>query len=212
MGWLAGLLSFTRSSRLADEGAFRRFLAAEAAHIAQQVPTDYCRARSGVLSDVLFREEPFLEKLRVCRWESYAAVLADLILLAEGEMRPRIGQRRAAIDHGLVELYAAVLASEARPIHRPEGWDDAIEQFRGRLAAAGLGPPHGPAQLAPVSGGRMFATLPIHRRYSAIDEDAILSTVELRLVGFLDALRRRLDAEAVIADLVAGGGLRSRSA
>ena len=52
----------------------------------------YCRVRTGLNWDELFREQAFLDGLEVCRWEAYAALLADvaeLVLDPAAAAKPR---------------------------------------------------------------------------------------------------------------------------
>jgi hypothetical protein len=77
-----------RPAPIATTDAFRIFLEERAALIAQKCAVDYCRGKTGLASYALFTEKPFLDALEVCRWETFVTVLADLMILAEGCLRP----------------------------------------------------------------------------------------------------------------------------
>jgi hypothetical protein len=128
---------------IATRAALQVFLEERALLIAQKCAIDYCRGKTGLASYALFTERPFLEALDVCRWETFEAVLGDLVILAEGCLRPHAGRElRPRLREALGELYSGILARAAVPAHRPQGWSDAAASFAERFAAAvGGGPP-----------------------------------------------------------------------
>lgn len=176
-------------------------LARESAHIAQKVPMDYCEARANVFAPQLFAEAAFIEPLKACFGASYAAVLGDLLILVEQALRPIAGGRAVAVADALAALYPTILQAEPALALPATERMAALDAFARRFAAARYAAAIGPAELAAHCGGRMFATLPLHRRLTAQDEDAIVATVQLRLVMCLSTLRRDLAAEPLIAEL-----------
>src|SRR5262245_55595018 len=90
------LKSRLKPSPIATPDALRTFLEERAALIAQKCAIDYCRGKTGLASYALFTEKPFLEALDVCRWETYAAVLGDLLLIAEGQLRGHLSVEQRA--------------------------------------------------------------------------------------------------------------------
>jgi hypothetical protein len=180
-------------------------IARETAHIAQKVPIDYCHARAHAFSEQLFGEDMFNQAMKRCTWESFAAVLGDLLIITEGRLRADAGMNAVRVGDRLERWFTAILADRPPPEHRREGWSDVIAAFAPRFADARTRPPAKPAVVASFSGKRMFETLPLHRRFTAVDEDAILATVQLRVGLFATTLRERVDAPAVIADLAREG-------
>lgn len=179
-------------------------LAREAAHIAQKVPIDYCEARAHVFAPQLFAEPEFILPFKACVAASYLAVLADLVILVEQSLRPAAGARAGILAATLASTYADILAREPGPAIAEAARQGAVDDFAQRFAWAREQSGLGPAELATHCGRRMFQTLPLHRRLTAQDQDAIVATVQLRLVMFLDAFRRRSDASALVASLCAG--------
>src|SRR5688572_8354477 len=88
---LQRVLSRLRPSQIGTVGEFKKFLEERAFLLAQKCAIDYCRGKTGLASYALFTEEPFLKALEVCRWETYAVVLGDLLIMAEGHLRPHAG-------------------------------------------------------------------------------------------------------------------------
>lgn len=200
---LQRIVDYFRPPRIVTAPAFRELIAGESAFIAQKTANDYCRAKTGAFSHSLFTEKTFLDALARCRWESFAAVLADALVMAEGFLRPaatNLGCEPQVADR-LVAMYALVLEAYPLPKHRPEGWGDIIAAFPPRMARARLAAPLDPATIAANSARRMFEVLPIHSTYSASDEEVVASAVKFQIVSLWETLARRVDAGLVAADL-----------
>lgn len=176
-------------------------VARECAHISQKVPIDYVEARAHAFAPQLFTEKPFLDALHTCTRESYAAILGDLLILVEGALRPHAGPSALQVADRIAGLYGEILAQLDPPRERADGWGEATSEFHSRFDHART---HAPAPAADVvvhAGERMFRTLPLHQRFTRLDQDAIIATVQLRAAIFVGEFRRRLDASALVADL-----------
>src|SRR6266571_2862528 len=131
-----------RPAPIATAHALKTFLEERAALIAQKCAIDYCRGKTGLASYALFTEKPFLDALDVCRWETFSAVLGDLLIVAEGLLRSHVAaEQRPRLSKALTALYSAVLAALPPPAHRAHGWGDATDSFVQRFRAASLTEP-----------------------------------------------------------------------
>src|SRR6187551_2833371 len=102
--------SVLRRPPIATAADLQQFLMERAALIAQKCAIDYCRGKTGLASYALFTEKPFLDALDVCRWETFVTVLADLLILAEGCLRPHVAfGERSRLCEALVAVYSGVL-------------------------------------------------------------------------------------------------------
>ncbi len=196
--------SLFRPSTIATVESFRSFLSERAALIAQKCAIDYCRGKTGLSSYALFTEETFINALTVCRWETFAATLSDLMIVAEGYLRPHV----AAADHNrlcsaLCSLYRVILESQNQPEHRAAGWNDAIEAFTTRLVEAQTKPPQGALDVADHAARRLFETLPIHSTHRALDEEVVFGAVRFRMVAINQEMQRRVAAADVAKELLA---------
>ena len=191
--------------------SLRDFIATRAALVAQKVAVDYCRGKTGLFSHALFEEKEFQDALTVCRWESFAATLADIIVLVEGLLRPEAASAGGADTSGrvgkaLARLYSEILASYPVPIHRTaKGWSDAEATFAIRFAAAAAAPPRAPVDIAEHSARRLFETLPIHTNMREFDEEIVFGAVRFRLVGVHQELIRRARPAELAAALAERG-------
>lgn len=192
---------------IAGAQALRTFVEERAAFIAQKCAIDYCRGKTGLASYALFTEKTFLDALEVCKWETFVAVLGDLILVAEGQLRPHaLAADRPRLCEALIGLHGAVLAALPAPGYRAGGWDDAATAFVARLRSAGLAEPKQARDVADHSAKRLFDTLPIHTRYRDLDEEVVYGAVRFRMIAVSQELQRRLRGATVVSEL-----LRERS-
>ena len=201
---LRRVISRLRPAPIATNGALKSFLEERALLIAQKCAIDYCRGKTGLASYALFTEEPFLKALDVCRWETFAAVLGDLLILTEAHLRPEAGAARAPqLRDALLRTHADVLAAAGVPAHRSQGWDDTIRVFAARLAAAAAAQPKPAVEIADHSAKRLFDTLPIHSSYRELDEEVVYGAVRFRMVAVNQEIRQRIAAPELLTELLA---------
>ncbi len=190
--------------RLADTAQLGDFLDSQAAFIAQKCVVEYCRARAGLLSRPLFEERAFLDALEVGRWEAFAAVLGDLVLLVEGRLRRLAGSGAGAapwLPGSLVALAMARLGAHPPPRHRPDGWAGEAGILADRLERARREPPLPAHRIALGSAPRVFGALPIHPRLRAPDAELVTNNLRINLCGAAEQLDRRAELPALLADL-----------
>lgn len=200
---LRTLREMLRPPRIDTADAFRDFVTGESALIAQKTSTSYCQAKTLVFGHALFGEQTFIDALARCRWESFAAVLADVLLVAETLLRPHAATGGRSLETALGELYGVILAAHPLPRHRPEGWADLDAAFRTRLQGAVAAPPLDPVGIARHSARRLFDVLPIHSNHRNTDVEVIEASVTFQMVALSDKMRRFIDAPAAARALVA---------
>lgn len=185
--------------------SLRTFLEERAALIAQKCAIDYCRGKTGLASYALFTEKSFLEALDRCRWDTFAAVLGDLIIVTEGKLRSHAAPgEHARLSEALAGLYPVILASVPPPAHRTGGWSEAIAAFVPRFREASLGEPRQALDVADHSARCLFDTLPIHASYRELDEEVVYGAVRFRMIAVSQEMQGRLRAPELAARLVAG--------
>jgi hypothetical protein len=190
---LRRVMSRLRPSAIASPEELGAFLRERASLIAQKCAIDYCRGKTGLASYALFAEKPFLDALDVCRWEAFAAVLGDLLILAEGHLRPHTpAERHPLLLAALGRLYGEILCAAPPPAHRPQGWGDALASFGLRLEQAAAAPAAQALDVADHSARRLFDTLPIHSSYRELDEEVVYGAVRFRMIAVNQELQRRL--------------------
>jgi hypothetical protein len=193
-----------RPAPIDSADALCSFLSERALLVAQKCAIDYCRGKTGLASYALFTEKPFLDALDFCRWETYAVVLGDLCILAEGNLRPHAtAAQRPALCEALVRLYVGIIGADPMPPHRTQGWDDVIADFRARLNAASGRNPLRALDVADHSARRLFDTLPIHISMRELDEEPVYGSVRFRMIAVNQEMQRRLVGADIVRQLLA---------
>lgn len=211
MGLTTGIVTFLRDSLRRWRAApilgisdLKLFVYERASLLSQRASHEFCRNALGFYGQIAFHDERFQDSMRVCRWESFVAVLADMLLVIEGELRREgvVGDR-AAIP-GLIGIYRAILAEQEIPPYRTEGWEKDIAMFEARLLAAVDAPPRPAHKIAVRAAKRMFETIPIQigiktettngalTGADAADYQAVSGAVKFGMVAFLQDLRRQI--------------------
>ena len=188
---------------IATPAGLTAFLEERAALIAQKCAVDYVRGKTGLASYALFEEKTFLDALAVCRWETFVVVLGDLVLVAEGHLRPHVGAgEKARLCDSLIALYSATVAAFPPPAHRAGGWDDVVGAFTLRMQAASGSDPKQALDVADHSARRLFETLPIHISMRDMDEEVVYGAVRFRMVAVSQEMQRRFKPAELAAGLL----------
>lgn len=190
------------AASVATPAALIEFLDRRAALVAQKSIIGYCHVKTRLPLSELTIEKQFADAFEIARWEGYAAVLADLVVMTEGYLRPFAGPRSRDLVDPLAGIYEQTLAIHPRPGHRPEGWAADVERLRLRLQTAQAGPVRGPMEVALTSAERLYETLPIHATLREPDKPAIIANVQFLIVGLAHEFRKQLDCVALVAELL----------
>lgn len=186
--------------KVADLAALRRFIAGEAAYLAQKSVIGYCRVKTLLAFEKLMKEKLFQELLEVCRWEAYSLALADTVLLVESHLRPAEPGARTSQAAALARLYADIL-NEAVPQHRPQGWGDRIEAFERRFALACQAPPQPPEHLIRDTAATIFELAPIHTKLKRNDMEVIAGDLGFNIVALHASMQKRFRRAELAAAL-----------
>jgi hypothetical protein len=201
---LTALRAFLPPPKVRTLAALQQLLDREAAFLAQRSIFDFARNELGNLSPHAFADDRFHRKLAVCRWEGFAATLADMVVLAHAHLLQN-GIDRATLDRRLGDVYEAILLGHPVPEHRrDEGrdWQGDIAILRQRLAARPAGPAH-PQADAEVTGGKVFDTLPFPPRDPRENRMVLANAFAFGLIAFNGRLRRLVVTPAMAAELAA---------
>ena len=183
-------------ARIATRTGSRTSWPARAAFVSQKCTLDYCRARAGIGWAQLFREDEFGRALERCRWEAYAAVLADVGEVALIYLRHCGGdgpQSRPGWPRPCARPWTATRSPGIGP-----DWDDAVEAAQARLHRALLAPPRPVHRIGRRSGGKVFEVLPIHTNLKAHDREMVVNNVRFLLCRVYADMERELDGPALV--------------
>jgi hypothetical protein len=193
---LSRLLPRKSRPRVATSDELADFLAAQSAYVAQRTVLEYCRARTGLNWDKLFREQPFIDSLEVCRWEAYVEVLAEVAELALIQLRRQSTTEPQAYLAGVGAAAGAALLRHPVPGHRTD-WDSASAHIEQHLAQSLLAAPR-PVHLAGFGAAdAIFALLPIHANLRREDHEMFRNSMRFGLCRVFEEMTRRLDVPAL---------------
>ncbi|MFM8801586.1 MAG: hypothetical protein ACKOEE_13700 [Tagaea sp.] len=211
MGLTTGIVTFLRdyirrwrAAPILGIPDLKLFVYERASLLSQRASHEFCRNALGFYGQVAFHDERFQDAMRVCRWESFVAVLADMLLVVEGELRREGTAGDRAHAAALVDIYRSILGEQELPAHRTEGWEKDIAIFEARLLAAIDAPARPAHKIAIRSAKRMFETIPIQMGIKtettngaltgadAADYQAVSGAVKFGMVAFLQDLRRQI--------------------
>ena len=192
--------------RIATVAGLADFLAGRAAFVSQKCTFDYCRARAGIGWTQLFRDDEFGRALQRCRWEAYAAVLADVGEVALVYLRHQGGE--AAVAGGLAVALRSALQRHPVPSHRTS-WDDAVAAAEAKLHRALMAAPRAVHRIGRKSGDVVFEVLPIHTNLKAHDRVMVVNNVRFLLCRVYADMERELDGPALVRLLSADGARES---
>lgn len=183
--------------------ALGEFLCGQANYITQRVTYEFCRNTLGYFGQHMFADPRFQAQERVCRWEGFAAVLADGLVLAEGLLRQPAPAPLSALRAGLTALYAEGLTAQPAPAHRADGFIDLVDAFAHRLDRVAEIEPRPVRDIAHIGARRIYDVLPIYSGNETADREGIDRALMFGLISLSDQLGKRLDAAAASAALVA---------
>jgi hypothetical protein len=206
---LRRLLTRNRQPPVASLDELADFLAAQTAYVSQRTVLEYCRARTGLNWDKLYREQAFVDSLEVCRWEAYAEVLAEVTELALIVLRRQSPVEPQLYLTGLASAAHAALLRHPVPGHRTS-WDAASAAIEQHLAQALLAAPRAVHLAGFGAADVIFAHLPIHPDLRREDREMFRNSVRFALCRVFDEMTRRLDVPALAQALRGGAGSAER--
>ncbi len=168
------------------------FLATEADELTQRTIVFYTQAVVGREWRKLIGTEEFRTAMHRSRWETYPAILGDLVCIVEAYFRsaaPADANERAVLYRG---LFAAALAERPVPANRREDAQSAIDRFPAELGRRLLAEPQRSDRIAVSGGNYLFDHLPIHESARETHKLPVVNAVRFAMVGFRDRLERKI--------------------
>jgi hypothetical protein len=200
---LRRLLTRKRRPPVATLDELADFLAAQTAYVSQRTVLEYCRARTGLNWDKLYREQAFVDSLEVCRWEAYAEVLAEVAELVLVLLRRQSATEPQVYLPGMAAAVGTALLRHPVPGHR-SSWDEASAAIEQHLAQSLLAAPRAVHLTGFGAADAIFAHLPIHPDLRREDREMFRNSLRFALCRVFDEMTHRLDVGALAQAL--GGG------
>jgi hypothetical protein len=199
------LRNWFKAPRIRSEEDLAAFLNAQAAFVSQKSIVSYCQMKTRLHMADLLKDRPFVVAYERARWETFEAVLGDLVLIVEGYLRARVpGEAQDGAVRALLRVFRSVLDRHGPPAHRAEDWGGAVERFKRRLVQARLAAPLASEAISTHSAKRAFEVLPIHPDLRLQDADSFERSIQFLIVAAIERLERRTVWEALIRSMAAG--------
>jgi hypothetical protein len=198
---LARVLS--KPAPIASAAELGAFLDSRAAFLSQKCVIEFCRVRTSVHWEKLFREKDFQDALTRSCWMSYTPALAMMAELVEGQLRSFAGKHQEDLRTALSALAMQVRSSHALPAGVDEqAWLAQQGLVAERLQAAGLAAPRPIRDIAGPMARLVFEALPLHVDIVANDFDYIFNNLRMNLIRAYEDLLATADLPAVASSLL----------
>ncbi|SLN29656.1 hypothetical protein [Oceanibacterium hippocampi] len=187
--------------RIASADELADYLIATAARVAQSSVRSYFRARAGFRAPPSLGDAEFRARLESTRWEAYAVCLADILLIAERELRVAQGRPRRGLLDWLRTVHRNGLDSYPLPVERA---DRAARHraFVDRLAAAADMPPDSTDAIARHAGQAIFDNMPEYERSDDTrrrrDAAVMINSVRFRMLAFARDMEEVVDCAGIV--------------
>ena len=198
---LGRFLTNRRQPPLVSADALTCFLCEKTALVTQKTIIGYCYARTSLPLNELMRDKPFADAFERGRWQAYTAVLEDMFMVAEGRLRPAT-MESDSVGLALAARFGTSLANTEGLTVDSAQVAAATDRLRTRIQEAQGQAPRSIADIAYVSGARVYEAMPLHERHRRLDRDAIIAGVRFLMVGLAGEFDRRLDGRRIAANLL----------
>ena len=189
--------------KIRTAAALRDFVSSQASYLAQRTSLEFTRNTLAYSHQYLIHDEGFQDSLRVCRWESFAALIEDMLVLVESHLRPDDAGDAVRVRAALAGLGRAMLEAYETPRHRAQGWTDIVQRIETRMAHVALARPRAAHQIAAASAERLYDLMPVYSTNKKGDRAVVAGAVKFGFSGFAAKLAAALDPPSVRAELLA---------
>jgi len=198
LGWLRQRFG---APKLGDARSLERFLGRQAAFVAQKTAIDYCRVKAGRHERETFSDPHFLAALEHCRWQTFAAAVADVVALAEAWLRPHGIESEPRLAKALAEIGTRILAAADAPVSERETLDAMRDRLPRLLAERQMAPAPSAHRLPLEAEAPLLATLPIHPDQRVGETPAIRGALRFHIVSTQQEMERCFDPAALARSL-----------
>ncbi|MCC2110635.1 MAG: hypothetical protein KDJ16_01225 [Hyphomicrobiales bacterium] len=196
---------FRRPPPIATFADIEDFLDSRTAFLVQKTVYEYCRARSGVLWNKLFKEAAFIAAIDECRWRNFPIGLSYILQMVEGTLRAEAGDSAAALADGLLAAAKTVMSRYPVPAgFADDFWSTSHAEVAEQLMRAQLAAPKSVKDIPVATVQAFFDNLPIHESLRVHDYSLIKNHLSSNLCRLYEEFVARTDS-AAITDIIIDG-------
>jgi len=193
-----------RRERLADPAALQHFLTTRATFIAQTSLYGYLKTRAGISFPEVFANDTYAVSINIAKWNIWLACLADLAVWAGGLVAARTGASQAEIAPMMNTIVGAILDQTGVPGEAGPDYPRLADQVRERVRGCDWASVPDNATPFSESPEALVRWAPVIEEFMRTDEEIVRNSVRFAWQDIRRALRRDLDAEALIAAIRPG--------
>lgn len=187
-----------RRERIADPAALQRFLTTRASFIAQSSLYGYMKTRAGISFPNLFENDAFVVSINIAKWNIWLACLADLSVWAGGLVAGRTGAPQRDIGPMMNTIVGAILDETGIPGDAGPEYPELAGQVRERLRGCDWASVQDNATSFSESPEALVRWAPVIEEFMRTDEEIVRNSVRFAWQDIRRALRRDLDADALM--------------
>lgn len=190
---------WSRSEAITGREGLQRFLETRANYVAQASLYGYLRTRAGTRFPELFSNDAFVHSINIAKWQVWLACLGDIAVYAGGLLAQRTGQPPEVIRGLMSGLVEEILASTGVPADAGTEFETGAQHVRARIALcdwSSVTDDETPFFESPTA---LVRHAPVVDEFMRLDEPIVRNSVRFRWQEVRRALRRNLDAGAVLA-------------
>lgn len=190
---------WTRSTAITRPEALQHFLQTRATYVAQASLYGYLRTRAGTRFPEVFSNDAFVRSINIAKWQLWLACLADIAVYAGGLLAQRTGQPSESVRALIGGLIEEILAATGVPADAGPEFEAGAQRVRARIALCdwpSVADDETPFSESPAA---LVRHAPVVDEFKQLDEPIVRNSVRFRWQEVRRALRRDLDAVAVLA-------------
>lgn len=202
---LKALYFWRREPPVSSVAALAHYCDTRSKFVAQTTLYGYIRTRAGTRYTLLYEDEVFTRSVNIAKWEIWIASLCDLATYAAATVGRRAAARPGELNALAAHIVETVLAAEAVPAERPQGFGEAREAYgeaAGRIAWNQVEPGE---DLFAGSLAALVRWAPVADELKVLDAAIVRNSMRFKWKQVRDRFNKAIDAEAVLEDWRAGG-------
>lgn len=187
-----------REEPVNDRASLCRFLQTRANYVAQASLYGYLRTRAGAGYPQLFEDDTFVRSVNIAKWHVWLACLSDLAVYAGGLLARHA--RAGLADPGgvIAQAVETILEETDTPADADTEFHHHARRVRARVAACDWARVTDDDAAFSESPAALVHWAPVVETLKELDEEIVRNSVRFRWQEIRRALRRCLDAEAVL--------------
>lgn len=194
---------FRRAPAIRDVAGLTEFIDRQSAFVAQKGIYEYARARAGHYAKVLFKEPEFQAQCDISRWQTFPLGLAMVGEIVEGVLSQAVPGTRQQVSDAVRSIVLGVFDRYAVPPSLgSEKWSHLRAELDRHLRQATLHPVKLAIDVPEPFWQRYFDLMPIHEQLRTRDELTTRGFLRVTLCNIHDELTKRMDAAALVRDLI----------